>query len=495
MYEHQLKAVDKLSKVKVGALYMEQGTGKTRTTLELINKRLAVKKAEHILWLCPCSVKENLKRDIIKHIGELDEELITICGIETLSSSIKANLELLELVENKNVYLIVDESNLVKNPNTKRTKNIIRLAEKCKYKLILNGTPISRNEADLFAQWYIVDWRILGYKSYWSFAHNHIEYDERIPGKIMRTLNTRYLIEKIALYSYQIKKSECLDLPDKTYEMEYYDLTDKQTKHYDSVANDLLFYVDELEPHTIYRMFTGLQNVISGFNVNVEKEEYEVESLDIYGEIKQSKHRVKSMTKTPFFKNPLHNPRIEKLLQIIDSIVDNKIIIFCKFTSEINDIVSILNRKYGDNVAVPFNGEVTQKMRQNNLDMFIGDARFLVANKQCGAYGLNLQFCSYIIYYSNDWDYATRAQSEDRIHRIGQTANVHIIDICASYTLDERIIKCLNNKENLVDSFKNELEKTKDKKELFAWIQKRDSRGKKYSKKLNKERCEELEDA
>ena len=71
-------------------------------------------------------------------------------------------------------------------------------------------------------------------------------------------------------------------------------------------------------------------------------------------------------------------------------------------------------------------------------------SKFLIANKSCAGYGLNLQFCSYIIYYSNDWDYATRAQSEDRVHRIGQNKNVHIIDICAAYTLDEKIIKCLN---------------------------------------------------
>ena len=147
----------------------------------------------HVIWLCPCSVKENLRRDIIKHAGSDCKGFITICGIETLSSSIKANSELLRLTEQKECYLIVDESNLVKNFQAKRTRNITRLAENCKYKLILNGTPVTRNETDLFAQWYILDWRVLGYKSYWSFAANHIEYDEMIPGKLRRVLNVDYL--------------------------------------------------------------------------------------------------------------------------------------------------------------------------------------------------------------------------------------------------------------------------------------------------------------
>ena len=96
--------------------------------------------------------------------------------------------------------------------------------------------------------------------------------------------------------------------------------------------------------------------------------------------------------------------------------------------------------------------------------------------------------CSCIIYYSNDWDYATRSQSEDRVHRIGQNEHVDIVDICAAYTLDERILKCLEKKEGLVDSFKDELEEIKDKKDLYAWIHNVKRR------KNIREKCSELED-
>lgn len=464
LFDHQQRAFSKLSKIKVGAAYMEMGTGKTRVALELIEKRFSENKIEHVLWLCPCSVKENLKRDIIKHTGEELTDLITICGIETLSSSIKANIKLIDLVESKNCFLIVDESNLVKNHKAIRTRRITDLAEKCKYKLILNGTPLSRNEQDLFSQWYILDWRILGYKSFYSFSANHIEYDEMVRGKVRRTLNTDYLVEKIAPYSYQVKKSECLDLPEKTYDTIYYSLTKEQDEHYQKVADKLLFEVDELEPTTIYRLFTGLQNVISGFRVFTDGPK---------------------LQKELFFKNRWDNPRVQKLLEVVEQINEKeKIIIFCKYTQEIKDVIEVLTKKYGEGAAVEFTGEVNQKNRQKNILKFMNESRFFIANKECGAYGLNLQFCSYIIYYSNDWDYATRSQSEDRVHRIGQHNNVHIIDICAAYTLDESILKCLTRKENLVESFKNELDRTKDKEELFAWIQRKDYRGKKYCKKV-----------
>ena len=93
---------------------------------------------------------------------------------------------------------------------------------------------------------------------------------------------------------------------------------------------------------------------------------------------------------------------------------------------EINNIVYLLNKKGYS--AIAYNGELSQKKRQDNIDKFEQEVQFLVANKTCAGYGLNLQFCSYIIFYSNDYDFGTRAQAEDRVHRIGQNKNVHIID-------------------------------------------------------------------
>ena len=68
LYPYQKQAVEKLKKVKVGALFMEQGTGKTITALELIRLRLERKKVNKVIWLCPCSAKSNTKEDLRKHM-------------------------------------------------------------------------------------------------------------------------------------------------------------------------------------------------------------------------------------------------------------------------------------------------------------------------------------------------------------------------------------------------------------------------------------------
>lgn len=450
LFEHQKRAVEKLSKVKVGALYMPTGTGKTRTALELVARRYNAGKVDHILWLCPYSIRTEIRREIERHLDGGDMSMFTIMGIETLSSSIRANVDCLRLVKSKKVYLVVDESNLVKNPKAKRTQNIQRLADHCKFKLILNGTPVSRNEADMFAQWKILDWRILGYRSFWSFAQNHVVWDENIRGRIKEIINVDYLTRRIVPYTYQVKKEECVDLPGKVYRTKYYELTPEQMDLYSYIADVLLFEVDEFKPYTIYRLFSGLQAVISGFYVNPKKEHLETR---------------------PFFKDPLENPRIQTIINYIKRLEkDEKSIIFCKYTQEIHDILHVLTNEFGEGVAVPFFGELNARQRQANLDRFKNEARFLITNKTTAGYGLNLQFCNNVIFYNNDWDYATRVQAEDRVYRIGQTERVWITDICAAGTIDERIMRCLARKENMVDMFKRFLEKYKDKKILEGWI-------------------------
>lgn len=432
LYDYQRQAVDKLSHVKVGALYMEMGTGKTRTALELINLRLITGKIEKVLWLCPYSVQRDLPELLSEHCeGFMD--ICRICGIESLSSSYRLKAELLEYVMSAHTYLIVDESLLVKNPFAYRTCNVMEISQKCTYKLILNGTAISRNEADLFAQWYILDWRILGYKSYYSFSANHLEMDADHPGRVKRVLNVEYLTRKIAPYTFECRKEDVLKLPDKIYHKAPFRMTDEQDEHYAEISDILLLQVNELRPETIYRTFGALQAIASGFFVKLNESETHGSLLRMY--------------------EPLDNPRIRALLNVLKKIGDEQAVIYCKYTQEIEDIIEVL----GDS-ALPFYGDISQKERQKNKQIFkCGAVQYLVANKSCAKFGLNLQFCHNEIFYNNDWDWSTRVQAEDRLHRPGQKKDVQIWDIYASGTIDQSILSCLSRKERLADLFRNEI--------------------------------------
>jgi SNF2 family DNA or RNA helicase len=460
--EHQQKAIDKLSKTKVGALYMDMGTGKTRTALGLAVPRLLEGKVDCILWLCPVSVKQTIADEIQKHLPDATFEIIStsgikdmnaniyIAGIESLSQSLSLDFILLDLVSKKRCFIVVDESSLVKNHMAKRTRSIWRLGERARYKLILNGTPISNNEQDLYSQWYFLDPRVLGYTSFYSFAANHLEYDSRIPGRVVRAHNIEYLVSKMQPFVYQVRKDECLELPPKSYSKRYCRMTADQYWEYEHGKThffDIMERYDDWHRDVstiVFRLFSLLQRVVSG----------------------------KTWDWKDLFDNPLKNPRVQLLLEtIMDLPTDSKAIIWCKYTHEIEMISEVLTQAGYESARLY--GGLTVKERERELERFKTDAEFLVVNKGCGAFGLNLQFANYAIYYSNDWSWETRSQSEDRIHRTGQTQNVHIIDLICENTIDERIYTSLMNKEGLVESFRREIDKQKgsmDKEDFWRWL-------------------------
>lgn len=458
---HQAAAVDKMIKLKIGALFMEQGTGKTITALEIARVRIEKGKIEHIIWLCPCSAKGNIRREIVKHCPDEMLQYFTICGIETLSSSIRALSYLLKLSVEKKCFLVVDESLLVKNPRAYRTENIIKIAENCTYRLILNGTPVSRNEADLFSQFFLLDWRILGYRSYWSFSANHLEYDDY--GKLCKVLNADRLAAKIAPYTYQVKKSDCIKLPEKEYDVFYFSLNREQDEEYARVADILMSQVEEWRSDTVYRLFSGLQAVISGKKLIFNKDASHFESFEM-------------------FNNPMDNPRIKRLLDVLPE--DEKAIVFCRYESEIEHLCKILPD------SVRFDGKTSIKKREAALKEFSDRKKHLIANRNCAGYSLNLQFCHNIIYMSNDWDLGTRLQSEDRVHRIGQEQEVNIADICASNTIDEQILRCLRKKEYILDSIKDEVNKNTE--QNAKMLLKKYIYGSRYNREVFD--CSELED-
>ena len=437
LYGHQNDALEKLLPLKVGALFMDMGTGKTRTMLEIIDRKISKGKIERVLWMCPCSVKTNLRKDIEKHTTNA-MEIIDIYGLESLSQSQKLYVKLLKMVSNSKYMLVVDESSLIKGFFAQRSERMRYIAQYCNYRYILNGTPVSRNEADLFSQFYILDYRILGYSSYWAFDSNHLVYNDY--GRVVNVKNVDYLTDKIAPYTFQINKEDCLSLPEKNYETFWFDLDTDQRYHYSWVFDVFAADVDEFKEETIYNLFNALRLVCSGREI-LEKEDF--------------KHK-------PYFDNPLNNPRIEALRICLKKAGD-KVIIWTNYMHEIEEIECLLKSEYGEDTYSVIHGKINLKDRDKELYNFENKKQFLIANINVGKYGLNLQYCNHCIYYSPNWDWGARTQSEDRIHRIGQDRPVFIQEIVADIGIEELIIDNLDRKTNLAASISFEL---KDKNKL-----------------------------
>lgn len=138
--ETQNQAIAKLGRLKVGALFCSMGTGKTKMALDLIVSKLH--KIDYALWICPCSLKAEIESERQKWYPQL---VLDVVGCESIGSSDRIYLELIKKIDGKRTFIVVDESLKIKNRHAKRTERIIKLGEEAKYKLILNGTPISKS--------------------------------------------------------------------------------------------------------------------------------------------------------------------------------------------------------------------------------------------------------------------------------------------------------------------------------------------------------------
>lgn len=438
---------------RIGALFMEMGTGKTRTAIEMICRRQ--ERISNVVWFCPVSLKETIRHEILKHTDTSPEQIHAfaqktnernvppvfwqIVGIESMSASRRIILTVNALV-NEGSMVIVDESSYIKGHRSARTNWITRIAERARYRLILTGTPLSQGVVDLFSQMRFLSPKILGYRSFYSFANNHLEYSDKYPGLIVRSHNTAYLAAKIKPYVYQVTKAECLDLPSKLYHPLYFSMTSAQRAAYETAKEEILLQIDDdkFDSFTIFRLFTALQQIACGFWNHTDgltgKEEFS-------------------------------HYRIDTLLEAIHQIpAEEKVIIWAKYQQDIEEIGKALATEYGEDCAALFYGAIGEKHRPAQVERFRNGSRFFLATQSCGGHGLTLNESHHVIFYNNAFKYSERLQAEDRCHRIGQTKPVTYIDIICSNSIDERIDKALAIKGNIVESFKAEIERVKNNK-------------------------------
>ena len=455
---HQEAAVAKLLPSRVGALFMEMGTGKSRAVIELARVRAA--KWDRLVWLCPVSLKEAVRQEILKHTDLSDEGICVfddrtsertvpmdrvfyVVGIESMASSNRVVLAVNKIVSEQS-FVIVDESSYIKSPRALRTERITGIAGRAKYRAILTGTPFSQGVVDLYSQMRFLSAKILGYNSFWSFANNHLEFEQvkdaygrkRTTGRIIHTHNHGYLAEKIAPYVYQVKKSECLTLPDKLYENFRFALSPQQQDWYREAKEHFLSLrePDDWSGMWIFRLFTALQTITCGFWNRGTAE---------------GKPDVVTMA----------HGRLDTLRAAVCEVPDGeRVIVWSKYRRCLDEIIGSLADEHGGAQVCRFDGTLSERQREAELARWRRGARFLVATQSCGGHGLTLNESSHAVFYADGFKYAERAQAEDRNHRIGQGVSPTYASISAVGTIDDRIAHALAHKADALRMFQKEVD-------------------------------------
>ena len=172
--QDQQKAFDKLSTLKAGALFMKMGTGKTKVAIELISSKQHL--IDCIIWIAPASLirEHSYLQEIKKWSGGLNKP-ISFFSIEAISSSDQIFLEIVKIARNNKNFCVIDESLTIKNTEAKRTKRLLTYYQMFDFRLILNGTPLTKGLIDLYSQIQFISPKILNMTES-QFAHNFLQF-------------------------------------------------------------------------------------------------------------------------------------------------------------------------------------------------------------------------------------------------------------------------------------------------------------------------------
>ena len=448
-YAHQLDALERVRGIPFYALFCEPGTGKSKIAIDAMSEKWASGKIEAAIVVAPKGVHEQWAEQIDIHSG-------LPAGVSTYRSGRVSKLNIAngdinwllinydalatakgrEFVNNfvrafGSYGLVVDESHMIKNPNSRRWKNVyaLRRLGKCRAALLLTGTPIAKNLVDEWSQLKLLNEDILGIR-YVSAFKGHFCIMGGYQGRdVVGARNLNRFKSLTRPYVFRVRKSDLPDIPPRVYSEFNFEMTTAQRNTYRGMARDLLVEIESGEISSAANAavkINRLQQISNGFLV----------TEDGIG---------KSL-----FKHPRENPRVEALLELIEAEDRaDPVIVWCRYQFDVRLVAEAL----GDR-AVTYYGGLDETARKNNLNSWLnGLARFLVATPGTGGVGLNLQTggCVRAIYFSNSENSIQRWQSEDRIHRIGSKGSVTYVDLIARGSRDRSILANLRAKKSLSD--------------------------------------------
>jgi SNF2 family DNA or RNA helicase len=390
------------------------------------------------------------------------------------------------------IYL--DESSRIKNPETKRTKNIMAFRHSFPKarRFCLSGTPSTKTPLGYYSQLEFLNYGYSDSESYFMFQRKYcttgLFAKARLPNgreiffrndsldDQLTWLQENYLpnsnqsyhqagyfftqkrshVNPLAIpilhcfnrifgyknldqlhqihqtHAYTLKKQDVLkELPSKTYTIRKLEMTDEQRKAIDAIRKK-----HKLDVNGLTFNFADRNSPFATLHT--------IANGFIYGDDK----------KPIWFKE---QPKLDEISNFIEELGDKKLIIWSAYPAQIEQIHTYLKEKM-DRKSVMLYGGTRPEDRPGVLHEFQQDTDYLVANPEVGGLGLNLTV-AYTELFASTWCKPdTRIQAEDRCHRIGQLNNVLIADIVVKGTVE---IGILRNSKKEID-IENQIIKIKD---------------------------------
>ncbi|MDG0789984.1 DEAD/DEAH box helicase [Cohnella ginsengisoli] len=182
-----------------------------------------------------------------------------------------------------------------------------------------------------------------------------------------------------------------------------------------------------------------------------------------------SPRRPKIWELVEFIRNVKANTKAEATMKLIEEIGD-KVIVFTEYRQTQEYLLRFF-QEHGL-IAVPYRGGMNRGKKDWMMDLFRRRAQVMVAT-EAGGEGINLQFCHHIINFDLPWNPMRVEQRIGRVHRLGQTEDVKIYNLCTYGTIEEHIVHLLHEKINMFETVIGELDEIVERMEREESLEKR----------------------
>lgn len=427
---HQTLAFGFCSALDESALFADMGTGKTLIAIAIgVHRSQQYDRPFRILVICPKAVKPVWPREVDKHTNHnfsigIDCPPMAWPNHDEIwvTNYDRVKREKSRLAKWKPDMVILDESHRIKNRKAARTKAVSSI--KSKFRLILSGTPMGKCISEVWSQINFLNPSVFG--SFSQFKERYLKMGGYMGYKVVGYKNEDEFAEKLHSLAFRVTKEECLDLPPLSYQRLYVE-ADRRTRGFYDRMDLKMFFEEEGQEVSVDREATKqmkLRQIVGGMVKSDTQDIVHISSL-----------------------------KAEALREILEDRVDDKTVVFCSFTHEI-EIVKGICQKLGVKFRT-MQGSTPAKERDSFEVDFQGDPSIAVAIIQTdtGAEGMTLTAADIAIFYSPTFSYIKAIQARDRINRKGQERPMTIIWIIMAGTVDERVVDVLESNRQLTDTF------------------------------------------
>lgn len=423
-----------LTEIKWGGILADDmGLGKTVQALSFLEYFRSQHGKLKALVVCPTTLIYNWENEIKKFTPRLSyrihhgaartrskEELldhdITITTYGTLRSDIKL------LMSVAFDYVILDESQAIKNPSSKVAKAACLL--KAQNRLCMSGTPLQNNTFDIFAQMNFLNPGMLGTVEFFrqEFAIPIDKFGEQDRKDHLRKILYPFILRRT-------KEQVAKDLPEKQEMILFCEMEEEQRNIYDAYRND-------------YR------NQILG---SIETQGIQKSQLTIL----QGLMKLRQICDSPAILNEQekfenHSIKLDELArEITENIGNHKALVFSQFLG----MLALIKAKM-EELGIKyeyFDGSTSAPDREKAIQSFQNDdeVRVFLISLKAGGVGLNLTAADYVYIVDPWWNPAVEQQAIDRTHRIGQTKNIFAYRMICKDTIEDKILQLQEKKRAL----------------------------------------------